>query len=80
MHDQPNLSPDQIDAAILGLLLEPDAQRPWSVEEVASEIGERIEVIDSLARLAGVGLVHRLDRFAWATRAALRGDGLAATA
>ncbi len=76
MHDQPNLDPDQADAAILGLLLEPDSQRPWSDDEIAREIGDRLTVTDGLARLAGAGLVHRLNSFVWASRAALHGDAL----
>ena len=80
MHDKPNLGPEQVDAAILGLLLEPDSQRPWSVDEVAREIGDELAAADSLARLAGAGLVYRLDRFVWVSRAALHSDRLAAVA
>jgi len=76
MHHQPNLDPDQADAAILGLLLEPDSQRPWSVDEISSEIGDEIMTTDGLARLAAAGLVHRFKDFAWASRAALQGDAL----
>ncbi|MBW8017973.1 MAG: hypothetical protein FVQ82_17520 [Planctomycetes bacterium] len=81
MHDKPNLGPEQADAAILGLLLEPDSQRPWSADEVARELGDELAAIDSLARLAGAGLVYRLDRFVWVSRAAaLHSDRLAAVA
>lgn len=76
MHTQPNSDPERVDSAILGLLLDPDSQRPWSEEEIASEIGNRVETVDGLARLAGAGLCHRLNNFAWASRAALHGDAL----
>lgn len=60
---------DRVDVAVLGLLLGDD--RLWSVEEVGREIGDPVEVADSLARLYGAGLVHRLEDFAFATRAAV---------
>jgi hypothetical protein len=76
MHTQRTHDPDQADAAILGLLLDPGSQRPWSEDEIAREIGNRVETVDGLARLAGSGLVHRLNSFVWASRAALHGDAL----
>jgi len=76
MHHQPNSDPEQVDSAVLGLLLAPDSERPWSDEEIAREIGDKVATIDSLARLAGAGLVHRLTGFVWASRAALHGDAL----
>jgi hypothetical protein len=76
MHEQRTLTPaeedGQIDGAILGLLISPDSQRPWSVEEIIREIGD--DTTDSLNRLYGAGLIHRLDGFVWATRAALMAD------
>jgi predicted transcriptional regulator len=76
MHDQRSSAPEQVDSAILGLLLEPGAQRPWSVEEVAREIGDEVATADALARLAGAGLLHRLNSFVWASRAALLAERL----
>ena len=64
------------DVAVLALLVEDDAQRLWSVEEVGREIGDAAR--DSVARLHGAGLVHRLEGFVFATRAALRGARLMA--
>jgi predicted transcriptional regulator len=62
----------QIDIAILWTLLhEP---RPWSVDEVAREVGQ--DPVDSLNRLYGGGLIHRHDRFVWPTRAAVMAEDL----
>jgi predicted transcriptional regulator len=68
---------EQIDLAVLTLLLE-DHARPWSDDEVAREVGDRIAAVDSLARLYGAGLVHQLGGFVFATRPALRGAQLSA--
>jgi hypothetical protein len=78
MHDQRSSAEaeDSIDQAILALLLD-DQARPWSDDEVAREVGDRIDVTDSLARLYGAGLVHRLEGFVFATRPALRGAQIA---
>jgi hypothetical protein len=81
MHDQrsPDVAADEarIDSAILALLLDDDAQRPWSVDEVAREIGDPLATSDAVARLYGAGLVHRLEGFVFATRPALRAARLA---
>jgi hypothetical protein len=60
------------DSIIMEWLVDGDAQRPWSVDEVAREHGDRTQTIDALARLNGVGLIHRTGEFVWATRAAVR--------
>ena len=60
-----------IDSAILGMLVNSD-QRLWSRDEIEHEIGR--DVTDSLNRLYGGGLIHRLQGFAWPTRAALMSD------
>ncbi|MGD0454466.1 MAG: hypothetical protein ABSB69_12780 [Solirubrobacteraceae bacterium] len=76
MHDQPTLTPaeedGQIDSAILGLLIYGSAQRPWSKDEITREIGS--DPTDSLNRLYGGGLIHRLESFVWATRAAVMAE------
>jgi hypothetical protein len=64
------------DSAVYGLLILPDEQRPWSVGEVARELGSPIDVEDALAHLHGAGLVHRCGEFVWATRAALAADAI----
>ncbi len=61
-----------IDSTILVLLTDPTSQRPWAAEELAREIGA--DTTDSLDRLFGAGLIHRLDRFVWASHAAIVAD------
>jgi hypothetical protein len=80
--DKSTLSPAEqeqnTDGTILLLLTLKDAQRPWSVEEVIRELGSRNNAIDAIARLHGVGLIHRTsDDFVWASRAAIRADEIA---
>ena len=79
MQENPTPTPAErqwtLDGAILGLLIDLDSPRPWSVDEIAREIGE--DVTDSLNRLYGAGLAHRLDGFVSATRAAIVADEIA---
>jgi predicted transcriptional regulator len=63
-----------VDATVLDALLESGAQRPWSVDEIARVIGDPVAAADSLARLFRAGLIHRLDNFVFASRAALHAD------
>jgi hypothetical protein len=76
--EKPTLSPAEheqnADGTILLWLILDDAQRPWSVDEITREYGDHGDAIDALARLHGVGLIHRMGEFVWATRAALRSD------
>ncbi len=60
---------------ILKLLLG-GRQSVWSVDELVAEIGRRLDTIDTLDRLRAAGLVHRCGEFAFATRAAIRFDGI----
>ncbi len=82
MPDQGNQSParydDQIDSAVLDLLVE-NHPGLWAVEEIERMIGVPLATYDSLRRLQGMGLVHRLkgdDRFVFASRAGVRGREL----
>ncbi len=74
MQDQISPTPAEeekrVDAAILGWLLSDQVRAPVSVDEVGREIDEGLAVTDSLDRLYGAGLVHRLDEFVFATQAA----------
>jgi len=57
---------------ILFWLLDSEQQRPWSVDEIIREYGDRTAATDALANLNGVGLIHRTGDFVFATRAAIR--------
>ena len=63
--------------AIIGMLVAPDSQRPWSITEVEREIGEDAMTADALAHLHAAGLIHRCGEFVFATRAAVQSDRLA---
>jgi hypothetical protein len=67
----------RVEGAILGLLTDHEAQRPWSEDEVAREIGDPLDTTDAIRRLYAAGLVHRLDGFVFATRAATRSAEIA---
>lgn len=73
MQNQPTVAEREgaIDCAILGMLVNSDL-RLWARDEIEREMGR--DVTDSLNRLYGGGLIHRLEGFAWATRAALMAD------
>jgi hypothetical protein len=51
--------------------------RPWTVEELIRELGDRIGVEDAIAELDAAGLLNRIgDGVVCASRAALRADEL----
>jgi len=68
--------PDGAAKAIHSLLISSGHHWPWSTHEIELEIGDPIEVEDALARLHGLGLVHRLGEFAWPTRTASAVDAM----
>jgi hypothetical protein len=49
---------------------------PWSVEEIARELGDKFDAENAVARLIGTGLAHRLGEFIFPTRAARRASEL----
>ena len=79
MQDQPNETIEEqgrrTEQTILTLVLS-GGQSIWSVEELASEIGRRMDTVDTLATLQAAGLLHQCNDFVFATRAALRFDEL----
>jgi hypothetical protein len=77
----PETQPDRIPVdgeahaewGVLNLLIGPEEQRPWSVEEIIRERGNRLEALDAIDRLHATGLIHKTsDGFIFATRAAVR--------
>jgi predicted transcriptional regulator len=79
MHDQPTgrrvtATVEDIQRSLLGLLLEPDDQRPWSIAELARQLttGDNQAIVeDAVATLHGVGLINRADDLASAGRPAI---------
>lgn len=72
MHDQRSqaeVDDTRTEAAILGLLLIEGGL--WASDELARMIGDELATTDALARLHRHGLVHRLDRYVFPTRAAV---------
>jgi predicted transcriptional regulator len=72
-----NPSEEEQDFAVLDLLLHETGSGLWSTDELAAELGSTLNAKDALARLAAAGLVHRLDRFAFPSRSAVRFEQLA---
>lgn len=68
------LSSNAVEAGILERLTEPDDQRPWSVDELARDLGHKLAVRDAVVNLHGLGLVHRCGELVFPTRAALHAE------
>jgi hypothetical protein len=65
---------DRAEWLVLDLLLDdtPTAAGIWSLQEIAQVLGSELEAADALMGLEAAGLVHRIEKFAFASRAALR--------
>jgi hypothetical protein len=58
---------------VLDLMLGDEVQRPWTIHELALEIGSTMVVEDAIAELHAAGLVHKIaDGFVFAARPAIR--------
>jgi hypothetical protein len=77
MHDEPTLAEqdNMIDGSILSTMIDAHEPRLWSRDELERMHGR--DVTDSLNRLYGSGLIHRLKGFVWPTRAALMSNEIA---
>jgi hypothetical protein len=65
-------SDEHSELVVLTLLLDDATPVLWSLEELVSELGDELHVLDAVASLHGAGLVHRCGQFVLATRAATR--------
>jgi hypothetical protein len=76
MRDERTLTPAEedamIDSAVLDLMVVDGPSRLWSRDEIDRAIGQ--DTTDSLNRLYAAGLIHRLEGYSWATRAAITAD------
>jgi NaMN:DMB phosphoribosyltransferase len=68
---------DEIESLVLLLLLDGTNQRPWSASELGREFGDPDKAAVAVASLHASGLVHLIDGFVFATRAAVRANELA---
>jgi hypothetical protein len=66
---------DAMDMMVLETIIDPCAGL-WSAAEVQQTLGSSIDVVDAIARLHGVGLVHKLGEFVFPTRAAVHAHAL----
>jgi hypothetical protein len=69
------LSEEEIDNTVVSFLLDRPSW-PWSLDEIARELGDRPDAEDAVARLTGTGLVHRMGDFAFPTRSLRRASEL----
>lgn len=60
------------DKVVLSLMWH-DRSWPWSLDEIAREIGSQPNAEDAVRRLSGAGLLHRHGEFVFPSRAARRG-------
>lgn len=72
--ERPGESERRGDKAVLANLFQDPF--PWTVEEIGRELQDQDDAVDSVARLAADGLVHRFGEFVFPTRAARRSDDL----
>jgi hypothetical protein len=76
--DTPAHAAKTLESGILDRLVYPTDQRPWSIDELIRDIGQRLGVVDAVASLHGSGLIHRTsDDLIFPTRAAIRANELA---
>ena len=77
MQDQP-IEPDvvllsnEVQFVVLVLLLDPESRGPWTVVELAREVGCELKAAEAVVRLHAAGLVHRSGELVFASRPAAR--------
>jgi predicted transcriptional regulator len=68
---------DQMQNVVLHALLDDEVPGLWTVQEVATAVGNESEAEDALMWLHMAGLVHRHEQFVWPRRTAGRAMQLA---
>jgi hypothetical protein len=81
MQDQPisagaEVACERIERLVLALLLGVEYRGPWSIPEVAREVGCEMLADAAVESLHAAGLAHRHAGFVWPTRAAARASAL----
>lgn len=74
---EPDVSEEDRDKCVL-MILTDDGGWPWTVEELARELGSISGAADAVARLNGAGLVHQLGDFVFPSRAGRRAEQIEA--
>jgi hypothetical protein len=74
-HPQERFSEDEIDRTVLGFMLVGQSW-PWTVDEIARELGDDGNAQDAIRRLTRTGLVHRFGVVVFPTRTARRATQL----
>jgi hypothetical protein len=63
---------EETEFVVLALLLDPDCRGPWSLAELAREVGCELTTAEAVVGLYAAGLVHRCGEFVWSSRPATR--------
>lgn len=70
------VSDEARDSLVLNLMLCESQGYPWSREELAHTIGDRVGAFDAVGRLEAAALLHRIGEFVFPTVAARRAGEL----
>jgi hypothetical protein len=63
---------DEVQFLVLALLLDRECPGPWSVQELAREVGCELLAADAVVGLHAAGLAHRCEELVFPSRAASR--------
>jgi hypothetical protein len=63
---------DEAQFLVLALLLDPECRGPWSMQDLAREVGCELAAADAVVGLHAAGLAHRCEGLVFPSRAASR--------